>query len=203
MAKQTDAPTDDAQPETTFDADTVDVEVIYHRGAHTADAADIDPESDLYDLTRELGCRGTDTFDHRDITVAEAIAGAYTTIGRTTMDTSDVDSLDRFLEAVWTACQGGRRNDLYDGSQTRSMMVGDVVIVDGDAYMVAMMGFEPVDVDYRGQDDDEEPDETTECPRCHGRGEVMVGEQKNADGTGVKPRYEPCRECDGSGEVEV
>lgn len=200
MAQQTDAPTDDAELETTFDADTVDVEVLYHRGAHTADAADVVPESDLFDLTRHLGCRGADTFEDRDITPAEAIAGAYATIGRTTMDASDVDSLDRFLEAVWTACQGPLRNDLYDGSQTRSMMVGDVVIVDGDAYMVASMGFEQVDVDYRGQDD--ESPQTSECPRCHDRGMVMVGEQKNDRGTGVKPRYEPCRECDGDGVVD-
>lgn len=40
-------------------------------------------------------------------------------------------------------------------------------------------------------------DDTGDCDHCNGTGRIMVGEQPTADGTGVKPRYEPCRECGG------
>lgn len=40
-----------------------------------------------------------------------------------------------------------------------------------------------------------------ECNRCGGIGKRTVGEKKV--GGMMKPRYEPCRECDGTGEKEV
>jgi DnaJ-class molecular chaperone len=39
----------------------------------------------------------------------------------------------------------------------------------------------------------------TECDKCAGTGEVMVGEKKV--GGMMKPRYDRCNECGGDGEV--
>lgn len=56
---------------------------------------------------------------------------------------------------------------------------------------------EPVGIKHeRRMAVENDPQLRGDCDRCHGTGEVMVGEQPNADGTGVKPRYEPCRECE-------
>ncbi|AQL41648.1 hypothetical protein BV210_02480 [Halorientalis sp. IM1011] len=132
--------------------DETSIELLYVRGGYARDAPGLDPDGDLFQLTRDLVCFGPATFEKVDINPAEALFAAYASIGEATLPTDAFDTADELLEQVYRACQGPGSPDTlpYEGDRHRSMMLGDVIVVDGTPHMVAEVGFERLDVDIRG-----------------------------------------------------
>ena len=83
----------------------------------------------------------------------ETLEEAYTTVAEAEIEETFDDRI-RFLENIYKRMQGGRRDAEigYDGGETRSMMMGDVIIVedpDGDrtAYFCDRIGFTELDLE--------------------------------------------------------
>lgn len=127
---------------------TLDIEVRYVRGNHARDADPLDPEGDIYELARDLGAVGPETFERRDVDAADAIGRATVSLGAAEVDAAPFDDIQGVLEHVYLRCQGpGKWGDLYDGAEYRSMQTGDVIVVGMVPYMVAPVGFEAIDAD--------------------------------------------------------
>lgn len=135
--------------------DEISIELLYVRGGYARDAPGLDPDSDLFRLTRDLACFGPALFEERDVDPAEALFAGYASIGEATLPADEFDNTDELLEQIYRACQGpGRPESLpYEGDRHRSIMIGDVIVVDGTAHMVAEIGFERLDVDIRGTEE--------------------------------------------------
>lgn len=142
MAQQTDA--NDAST----DEQTVTVQVYYSAGAHTKGVEPPAKETERYEMGRDLRAFGAKAFGQRDYSPKYAIETGMDKIDEGSITVGDTDP-DCVAKEVYTRMQGPRQDDELDyvGSERRSMMVGDIIVVDGTAIMVAAIGFEELDVD--------------------------------------------------------
>ena len=148
MVRHTDA--DDARTETYTAA-------VFH-----AVFADPDDDEAAFELGRDLRM-GFEWCDDRDIDPSDAdvVDTAYTHAGTVDVDVADDERPEAVAYSAWEAGAG------HDPSDTRSMSVGDVIVIDrpGDAYgfFVDRIGFEEIDVssfpDVFGDDDQTDEDD--------------------------------------------
>jgi hypothetical protein len=145
MAQQTDArDSTDAQTDTKTAA--FDVAVRYTAGPHSEDVDGPEPGSEPFELGRDLMAFGTDAFTDFDHDPQHAVDIGTERIAEATIQ-ADADATPfQVAAAVYDRMQGPRTDEIlgYDGSKTRSMTVGDLVIVNGTPIMVDRIGFEAV-----------------------------------------------------------
>lgn len=137
--------------------DEVEIEVLYTTGPHSADA-EFDEDGEAYELARDLRGFGTEAFDEFDRDPQHALDTAYDALFDATVDhDGDIDAL---LGNVYERLQGPRTDEQlgYDGSETRSLGVGDVIVVDGTPYMVERFGFADLSDEYGVEHDDRDDD---------------------------------------------
>lgn len=128
------------------DAQTTTV-AIYFAAGHSRDE-DVDTESERFLIARDLRGFGSDAFDELERDPQTAFDVALDQIGDAVEITDDFENTTDLLQSVFMACQGPAKPDTlpYDGTQTRSMQVGDVIVADGTAHMVDSFGFAKLDV---------------------------------------------------------
>lgn len=128
MAQHDTADTDGESSGNDGGAATVEIEVHY---------STMDPESEAFELARDIRAAADP-----DLVDEHSFAAAYDRVGGGTIDTDEwpFDPTDTrtILGHVWDRFQGGRVDNVlgYDGSETRSMMIGDIIVVDGFAFFV-------------------------------------------------------------------
>ena len=139
--------------------DEVEIEVLYTHGAHSK-GVEFDDESEAFELARDLRGFGTDAFDDFDRDPQHALDTAYDTLFEFTVDAEldDVHDAGDLLGELYDRMQGPRRDEQigYDGSETRSLGVGDVIVVDGQPFMVDRIGFTDMAARYHVEYDDED-----------------------------------------------
>jgi hypothetical protein len=154
---------------------TATVQVFMTAGHSRHEAVDTD--SERFRIARDLRGFGLDAFEDFDHDPDRAAALAYDALGESvTLPAESFDTVDELLQFVHDTCQGPRTATSmpYDGSETRSLTVGDVILVDGDAWMVARLGFEPVPMAAADLRDDE--DDTPEVVTDGGQPRVTTEE---------------------------
>lgn len=135
--------------EATQSTDEVTIEILMH-GEPTRDSDPIEEGSERFEIARDLMTFGPEVFEKTDNTVEYAIETGFETIGDpVTINADALEGADeplRLAENVYRTCQGPTKPDLlpYDGEHVRSMSVGDIVVIDGTAYMAAKFGFEEI-----------------------------------------------------------
>lgn len=126
----------DTTDEACENTETADVEVYYTRGGHQRDAENLERGDRALEVARDMR-----TFaDPEDLT-AETFDIAYAKVaeGEVSLDdVVDTDNVTAVLGHIYSRLQGGRVDEElgYDGSETRSAMIGDVIVVDGRAALV-------------------------------------------------------------------
>lgn len=122
------------------------IDILYTTGSHTRGET-FDEDSDAYQIGRDIRGLGTDAFDAYDIDPQHALDVGYDVLYEFDGRFGD---LDQYLEDIYHRLQGPRRDDEigHDGTETRSMGVGDVIVVDGTVYMVDRMGFTNLTAEY-------------------------------------------------------
>ena len=139
--------------------DEVEIEVLYTHGAHSK-GVEFDDESEAFELARDLRGFGTDAFDDFDRDPQHALDTAYDTLFEFTVDAEldDVHDAGDLLGELYDRMQGPRRDEQigYDGSETRSLGVGDVIVVDGQPFIVDRIGFTDMAARYHVEYDDED-----------------------------------------------
>lgn len=127
--------------------DEVEIEVLYTTGAHTK-GAEFDEDGEAFEIARDLRGFGTEAFDDFDRDPQHALDTAYDTLFDATVEHDD--DIDALLGNVYERLQGPRTDEQlgYDGSETRSLGVGDVIVVDGTPYIVERFGFADLSDEY-------------------------------------------------------
>lgn len=126
------------------DSTVAQIEILMTTGHSKGE--DVDPESERFQIARDFFGFGMDAVDEFGRDLEHALDVAYDSVFQfTTTYDGDVDGL---LADLWERHQGGRQDveSGYDGCETRSMYVGDIIVVDGTAYMVEKIGFQELDV---------------------------------------------------------
>lgn len=172
------------------DDDTVEIEILYVRNAHSRDAERLSPDDEGYQLARDLGCFAVEAFERNDVDATEAIEKVYASIGdpvEITLEPFDFGAYEthRVLDHVYSRIQGARNDCVlpYDGAHHRSARVGDVIVVDGTHYMIGSgFDFHELDVDERDDQDgdDLEPDGGVDVDPDH----LQVGDRFALPGDG-------------------
>lgn len=123
--------------------DEATIEIYYTRGAHTRSAPKLQEGTEAFELSRDLRCFADETFERQDVTLSEALDVAYASLGEPvsiTLEPFEYDATDvvRVADHVYKRLQGPRADSKlpYDGTQTRSAAVGDLIVVDGTIVMV-------------------------------------------------------------------
>jgi len=111
------------------ETETVDVEIYYTKFLD-------DRDHEAFELTRDIRTYA----QPKDVT-GETFDLAYEQIHRGEVSLEDVvqpDKLNVVLGHIYSRMQGGRVDSelSYDGSKTRSMMIGGVIVIDGRASLV-------------------------------------------------------------------
>lgn len=153
--------------------DEVEIEVLYTHGAHSK-RVEFDDESEAFELARDLRGFGTDAFDDFDRDPQHALDTAYDTLFEFTVDAEldDVHDTGDLLGELYDRMQGPRTDEQigYDGSETRSLGVGDVFVVDGQPFMVDRIGFTDMAARYQVElDDSDDEDDDPELVTDGGR----------------------------------
>jgi hypothetical protein len=137
--------------------DEVEIEVLYTHGAHSK-GVEFDEDGEAFELARDLRGFGTDAFDDFDRDPQHALDTAYDTLFEFTVDAEldDVHDAGDLLGELYDRMQGPRTDEQigYDGSETRSLGVGDVIVVDGQPFMVDRIGFTDMAARYHVEYDD-------------------------------------------------
>lgn len=124
---------------------TVSISVHYVK-----DSREFEEGTDDYHLVRDLRTFGTDYTDHSDVPLDEAFQTAYKTVVDERHVEVDGNKAPREIaEQVFRRMQGGRWDPElgYHGGKMRSLSVGDIVVIDGTALMVAKLGFQQVAIE--------------------------------------------------------
>jgi len=149
--------------------DEVEIEVLYTTGAHTK-GVEFDEDGEAFELARDLRGFGTDAFDDFDRDPQHALDTAYDTLFEFTVDAEldNVHDTGDLISDLYDRMQGPRTDEQigYDGSETRSLGVGDVIVVDGQPFMVDRIGFTDMTaryhVEYDDSDDEDGPEIVTD-----------------------------------------
>lgn len=152
---------------TDADANRATVRVFYTRGAYSRDAPTLERGTEEFELSRDLRCFADETFEMRDVTVEHALDVAYVELTDEPVEIStenfdyDANDVVRVADHVYSRLQGPRADSRlpYDGSETRSMAVGDLVVVDGTIVMVGSGYDFPILGDLDDVQDDDSDDE--------------------------------------------
>lgn len=133
---------------TTTDAQTTTITI--HMSGKPKAGQETDTESESFRIARDLRSFGTDAFDDFDVDPQHAADVAFTQLGDAVEYEHNAESTDELLETIFRECQGANRSSTlpYDGTQVRSMQVGDVVVVNGMPHMVDSFGFTAVGMDF-------------------------------------------------------
>jgi len=115
---------------------------VYHRKFSTEDG-------DRHEVGADLGMGYEFACDH-DADPVDVFPDAYDHAGDVTVDVTE--GVDAPHAAAYSAWEDGEGHDV---TSTRSMAVGDIIVVDGDAFFVDTIGFEAIDLPI---DDDEDDD---------------------------------------------
>jgi len=147
------APSDTDSDETT---DDVQIE-IYMTAGHTR-GDDVDTSSERFRVGRDLRGFGSDAFEEFGHEPAAAFETALDPVFEFTV--AEIEDTDAFLEDIYSRMQGPRQDDEigYDGGETRSLTVGDVIVVDGTPHMVDLFGFETYDLTLGDDGESWDPD---------------------------------------------
>jgi len=160
MVRHTDAAADEAN------TNTVDA-TVYHRRFKTDDG-------DRHEVGADLGMGFDFATDERgiDLSDRDVVADAYVEAGTVTVDAKPSHAPEAAVYSAWEDGKG------HDPGSTRSMAVGDVIVIDGVGddfgFFVDSIGFEEIDVspfddvfgghtepNYDDTDDDRDPFDMT------------------------------------------
>lgn len=147
------------------------IEIRYVRGGAYADEPAIEPDSDDFELTRDLSGFGVDAFERRDEDVDEILERGYVSLFDFNVDVEleTDDDVRELLNEIYSRLQGPRVDEQigYDGSEVRSMCTTDVVLVDGVPWIVVpFVGFQRLAdaVDELQDEDDQDEDDEGDFP---------------------------------------
>lgn len=95
-----------------------------------------DPDSPGFEIARDIR-----TYADPSEIESEAFATAYDEVLTADIDVPDTDTRDVVLQRIYERMQGGHVDQKlgYDGSDTRSMMQGDIIVLEERAWMVGSL----------------------------------------------------------------
>jgi hypothetical protein len=116
-----------------------------------------DPNADGFETARDIR-----TFADPDLVTSTSFASAYEQVSVVDVTATDLNHIgtdtdtdsDALLDEIYRRLQGGRHDDVlgYDGSETRSAMLGDIIVLGTDAYLVGEIATFPELGDIRAVD---------------------------------------------------
>lgn len=112
--------------------------VVYHHRFEDPD----DPDS-RYEVGADLGMGYEFAIDEADIDLYDVFDDAYIRQGAIGLRSKEFESQADAAGIAYNAWEDGAA---HDPTVTRSMAVGDIIIVNGDAFFVDTVGFQYVDV---------------------------------------------------------